>query len=409
MTDGDVTEGEKTPNELKKHLHPLVSNIFIGFGIDHNAYLLKEFGANTSINNYYFVDELEKAGFVYGEILHSIIYRILENTTIQVTNGLIYDWKKNTWLDKIDVGDLVSETNKTFHILSDNPTMFSCNIEAVDCSSKKIVSVSLTKKDACVDFNEYKYRQRVQELLFEVNVHNFGYSEIIGNMRKIDDYEDYYRKIHETGKVLKERMKILLDDLMTQSEKSKMMKMLCDDVYVCLQTFESKHGAMFSCARQVSQGAQRSYSATYTSKASKPPQVNTMFRSHAFDYQLDQYGNNRCSQDLLEQEEQEELEELEKIAGFHLRSHLPNFDYDSITQNQTDFDSINLSLQKPISNSNSNSNFTQEFVNDNFCKVDGVDGVYEVSDQIDNPYSTLSVLKLMRSCSANIDENCLFK
>ena len=192
MTDGDATQGNELPSELKEMVAPRVPNIFIGFGIDHNAYLLREL-ASESRNSYYFVDALEKAGLVYGEILHSIIYRVLEKTTITTKNGLIYDWKKNIWVHELDVGDLISENNKIFHILSDKPLEFSCIVETTDCVTKKEYELSIkntiNKKrvndeciecdhyiieyDGFIDLNKYKYRQRTQQLLFEVNIYNF--------------------------------------------------------------------------------------------------------------------------------------------------------------------------------------------------------------------------------------------
>jgi hypothetical protein len=61
MTDGDATQGSELPSQLKKLVAPIVPNIFIGFGVDHNAYLLRELSSETR-NNYYFVDALEKSG-----------------------------------------------------------------------------------------------------------------------------------------------------------------------------------------------------------------------------------------------------------------------------------------------------------------------------------------------------------
>jgi hypothetical protein len=98
-----------------------LSNIFVGFGLDHNAYLLKILSSSNK-NKYYFIDALEKAGLVYGEILHSIIYKIFENISITIKGGYIYDWKKNVWSNDIVIDDLVSDINKVFHIISKNPS-----------------------------------------------------------------------------------------------------------------------------------------------------------------------------------------------------------------------------------------------------------------------------------------------
>jgi hypothetical protein len=64
----------------------------------------------------YFVDKLENSGLVYGEILHDIVYKFMTNVRLTIQNGLIYDFKKNVWVESFNVGELVSEANKIYHI-----------------------------------------------------------------------------------------------------------------------------------------------------------------------------------------------------------------------------------------------------------------------------------------------------
>ena len=437
MTDGDATQGIVVPSKLKEFVSPLVSNIFIGFGIEHNVYLLKEL-ANDNKNNYYFVDALEKAGLVYGEVLHSIIYRVLENTSIYVANGLVYDWKKNSWVDRIDIGDLVSESNKIIHVLSDKPSEFSCTVQCSLCVSKEpfefdiqntikqvhnvdtaaAVNDTAANLEGFIDLTKYKYRQRTQQVLYEANLHNFNNLKCKDPLKispyHLDDYDDFCKMHYENGKLLHAKMKGLLKEMqqfldpplhpplhpplekvepnfcttfaksgkvepnfcttfaksgkVEEPNDSGLFKLLCDDIYICLHTFNTRHGAMYSCARQTSQGAQRSYSATYTPRFDKGNHFNNlnsgppiMMRSYAF--------NN---------------------ASPRSPSRSPDF---------TD-DDINL---KTLCHA-----FYKQHDNNDTCNDDNVandNEEYKLSDQIDNPYSTLSVLELMRSCSASVDES----
>jgi len=226
MTDGDATQGNTIPSILKGFVCSLVSNIFIGFGIEHNVYLLKELASDNK-NNYYFVDALEKAGLVYGEVLHSIIYRVLENTSIYLVNGLAYDWKKNVWVDKIDMGDLVSESNKIIHVLTDKPNELSCMVQGNICLSKEPFEFTVQntiKKvhdvdnfDGFIDLTKYKYRQRTQQLLYEANLHNFDNLKCKDPLKispsHIDDYDDFCKIHDENGKLLKAKMKDLLKEM----------------------------------------------------------------------------------------------------------------------------------------------------------------------------------------------------
>ena len=423
MTDGDATQGETNSDTLQKLVSPLVSNIFIGFGVDHNAYLLKELSSDSS-NCYYFVDALEKAGLVYGEILHAYIYKYSENTTISSTNGLLYDWKKNTWVDKINIGNLTSETSKTIHILSENPIDLTCELETTDCLTKEMTNFTIQNSltldennivNGYTDLSIYKYRQKTQELLFEVNVHNFKENYAYCDPLKFNDYDKNYEKFWEKqkvqGKILKEKMQNLLkemqlfpplekvepkspnsEDFCTTFSKSgsgkQFIKMLCDDIYVCLQTFDTKYGAMYSCARQVSQGAQRSYSANHSQKHNHNNNFNSppkLMRSYNYAHDI-----------YTQQENEDDI----SVPLF------PDFGEDEI---------FKLALNIPTNNSNiqldDNSDNNNIKIRDNDYDYNSRDifDDYKVSDQIDNPYTNDSVLELMRICSASLDDNKLFR
>jgi hypothetical protein len=397
MTDGDATIGNNVPDELKKiidigdvgHVGDVsISNVFIGFGVDHNAHLLKCLSSENN-NAYYFVDALEKAGLVYGEILHSIIFKILENTTVSVNNGYIYDWKKNIWDTKISIGDLVGDTNKLFHVLSDNPDDFTCLIQSNYCGSGDYFeftiqsNLGLEGSVSFEDLTKYKYRQKTQELLFEVNEYNFSsFSNFNNNnnafnftrgfkMEMSMEVDDETKEIQQNLKV---KMKKLLDEMKNYiktighvgetSEDIKFMKLLCDDIYICLQTFNTNYGAMFSCSRQTSQGAQRCYSATQTPYIGR----NNSFNDH--DYAND---DDLCLNTPLKLKRSNNI----RIAGLGVND-IPKLFLEQVDDNTND---------------------SIPYFSNNICADD-----YQVSDQIDNPYSTSSILSLMRSCSTNVDE-----
>jgi len=396
MTDGDATQGETVPLKLKEYVSPLVSNIFIGFGIEHNVYLLKELASDFK-NNYYFVDALEKAGLVYGEILHSIIYRVLENTNISVVNGLIYDWKKNSWVDRIDIGDLISETNKTYHILSDKPSEFACIFQTSHCATKETFDFTIANsadmiENRFVDLTQYKYRQRTQQLLFEVNEYNFNKVNVNSDDAPLRFNRSYYNYRDTQGahyandsddlndsKNLKEKMKRLLKEMQEFLENldntlvatdSSFIKLLCDDLYICLKTFDTEHSAMFSCARQLSQGAQRAYSATCTPKAPR----------NGYGYVFD-IGNIE--------------------SPIIKRSNTGNFNYDDPDNDNND-DSFISKFPDFNDDELNNNNFNKEFyqiINDDHSYDNDME--YNLSSDSDNPYSTLSILDLMRSCSSS--------
>jgi len=406
MTDGDATIGNNVPEELKNIIdirfdNLSLSTIFIGFGVDHNAYLLKTL--SSEINTaYYFVDALEKAGLVYGEILHSMIFKVLENTTITVTNGYIYDWKNNVWDNKIVVGDLISDTNKIFHVLSDKQSDFTCVIHSNYCSSRDNFEFTIRSSDNIErneDLTKYKYRQETQQLLFDVNVHNFTknkFRELTFDYRL---HEDEIKKNRLYENQLKIKMNVLLNKMKDYNtnnnetiEDKKFMKMLCDDIYICLQTFDTRYGAMFSCARQTSQGAQRSYSATYTPELRR----NNIFigRNFAINNTFDEYeASNEEHIDFQLNTQPLTLKRsfcnTRSTHSYDNLHHLPRLH--DLSDNDEDEDGINNYSKIPPFPTIYSDNCDENLEN------------YVVSDQIDNPYSTHSILSVMRSCSTNMD------
>ena len=104
LTDGLPTGGETNIGRLiKKELDSTTpedddnSHVFIGYGEDHNGNLLQSLSFNKKNGYYYFVDKIENSGFVFGEIMHGILYTALKNINISLENGDIYNYKTNMW------------------------------------------------------------------------------------------------------------------------------------------------------------------------------------------------------------------------------------------------------------------------------------------------------------------------
>ena len=234
MTDGDITQGNTCEIYLKTLLNLTATNIFIGFGSEHNIKVLSELGSgndeNSNVNHYYFIDVLENSGLVYGEIIHNILYGVLKNVELFIYNGLFYNWKTNLWTTTLNIGNVIYETEKVYHIVCfDNPTIISTNTNYCSNYNFDSLSESITK---------YKYRQRTQQLLFEAR--HFG---------ERNDEESMKNKLYN---FFKELQSCNIDD-------KPFIKLLTDDIYVTYKTFGTKDGAMYSGARQTSQGIQRCY------------------------------------------------------------------------------------------------------------------------------------------------------
>ena len=208
LTDGSPTAGEIRKDKLAEILDSTYEHNFLGFGTMHNEKLL--YGITLGTNgNYYFVDSIENAGMVYGEVLNKILYRKYEKITFSSDVVEFYNYKNNSWNNKYTLGCAGSEDNFTVHFRMPWETteeQFNCNVsfnEICDVSSISEVSAvsgagsaasisssssrhtPLTslqlkmpsydcetekeKKDRSLEVEKYYYRQLVLECLYEIN------------------------------------------------------------------------------------------------------------------------------------------------------------------------------------------------------------------------------------------------
>ncbi len=177
LTDGDITSGSSDYAHLLELVSKNCTNIFIGYGLDHDSQLLSHL-STTKGNEYRFIDDLEKAGLVYGEVIHSILYKAIEDITLTCVNGELYDYQTNTWATEIQIGNLLSEQLKTFHVRSKN--VDTCHISICGktiIKTRQFQTIDIYEKQTDVspvhylsDMNDlgiYIFRQRTQELLYE--------------------------------------------------------------------------------------------------------------------------------------------------------------------------------------------------------------------------------------------------
>jgi hypothetical protein len=278
MTDGEVSTGRNEVGYLSELVNRSINNYFVGFGVDHDAVLLNTLG-NSTKSSYHFIDKIENSGFVYGEILHGIVYKLLFNVQIEMTNGLIYDYKNNKWVSCLNIGNIVSEMNKIYHIVSDNAGLCHLLVKADqkiydENGIEAIMShgYSVFNEGATEGLDKYIFRQRTMQLLYNVNSHNqqnkrkenvfnwIGRNRRMNKFSNPDNDDNSYLKEH-MNELLTEMKKFMTDNNL---EQDKLMKNLCDDIYISLRTFGTRYSAMYSCARQTSQGSQRCYTVNHT-------------------------------------------------------------------------------------------------------------------------------------------------
>jgi AraC-like DNA-binding protein len=274
MTDGEATVGNNDVMYLSGLVDRNITNAFIGFGVEHDAVLLKSV-SNGDNSSYYFIDKLENAGLVYGEILHGVLYKVLSNVSIESSNCLIYDYKNNVWCTSLKIVDIVSESNKVYHVISSIPD--DCSIlvkaQAKQNDSTMHYGFSISNENLASDLSKYVFRQRTLQLLYKINkfIEKKNYSKRdLSIFRGFENTTNNNRtSIMEEQNMLKTELKNFMDEMkkyMTDNHLNSdgFMKNLCDDIYISYRTFDTKFGAMYNTSRQSSQGTQRIYTVSHT-------------------------------------------------------------------------------------------------------------------------------------------------
>lgn len=293
LTDGDITDGSNDYDLLLELVPKSCTNIFIGYGKDHDSELLSHLSSNKN-NEYRFIDALEKAGLVYGEIIHGVIYKAIEDVTLIATNSELYDYQSNTWVTLLQIGNLLSEQSKTFHIRSKNTA--DCNVslygktivktrqfQTINIYEEQGNSTPIFYNESSNDLSIYIFRQKTQELLYKARKFSEQTKKKNSGLNHLRPFEeiltedDMLREIHEQNKSIKEELrnfhKVLIEYMKEkQLDNNPILKMLCDDIYIAYKTTGTPLGTMYTCARQTSNGRQQTYmcSATHTQDLNGP-------------------------------------------------------------------------------------------------------------------------------------------
>ena len=252
LTDGDITCGDDNPDNM--FIPVGCKNVFIGYGQYHNAKVLNALASKYSDDEYRFIDALEKASLVYGELLHNLLFKSYKNVTLYSHDCEMYDYTHNRWTDIFYIGDLVSEQKRVIHLRTDN---LNDNIhidlhgiklhktrqfEQLPVESEHITTARYIPSIGSVNLNTYVFRQKSQELLYQTR-----------NGEQSDTMKTKLQDLFDTiQKYIKDNDKS--DD--------KLLKTICDDLFIAIQTFGTEEGYMFTLARNISQGRQQTYTCT---------------------------------------------------------------------------------------------------------------------------------------------------
>ena len=281
LTDGLPTAGDTNISRLiKKQIEKSKTatliqtdnnHIYIGYGEDHNGNLLQSISFGKKNGYYYFVDKIENAGLIFGEIMHGLLYPALKNINVTIENGEIYDYKTNRWSQSLYVSSILSESEKIYHIRCNNPDDIKANITAINAvTNEDFEHIVERLPDLLVsentiletDLTKYVLRQKTQEYLYHarsvaISIENASNTMLILSKHTKKEISGKMTNLREEIKSFLEFLKEYIKN--NNYESDKFFIMLYEDIYIAYKTFGTIQGAMYTGSRQSSQGRQTSY------------------------------------------------------------------------------------------------------------------------------------------------------
>ena len=248
MTDGQATYGMENTKDLLEIPVTSFTTYYVGFGTDHHYPLMRALG-NLKNSDYYFVESVERAGMVYGEILHRTVYSLSDSIEIHCHGGTLYDYKSNEWSDSLILSNFAKGTQRTVHLKSETTdSVPSISIAIGDLHSYSQF-IAKDSEDIPVALNsnsilKAEWRQKTLEYLFQCSKYNLQ-----SNKRK---------ELEDKGNTLMENLKAFMNSNDMQNDV--VLKQLCDDIGIARSGLSCINGQMYIGARQSSCGQQRAYS-----------------------------------------------------------------------------------------------------------------------------------------------------
>ena len=250
MTDGQPNAGKTSAEGIVKN-SPGGKQIMIGYGTGHDATLLQKMVELTN-GSYHFVDSIENAGMVYGEIIHGLLYVAVKDINVSVKGAEVYDFTKNEWCKSVKFTCFASEHTQSLILRSEWNSVEPVSIKSewVEDDTTRgrtdvFTSYNCTDDESKesgrnVGVEKQMFRQKAMDALFRANTSRDEKATLSAELLKLQTE-------------LKEFMvKNNLDD-------DAFMQKLVTDVYVAYKGIYSQNGAAFIGSRLAAQGNQQAY------------------------------------------------------------------------------------------------------------------------------------------------------
>jgi len=269
LTDGDNNEGNKSIPHLARILGASAvqpTQIMIGYGTDHDSATLQSLCSHFPNSRQWFIDDIEKTGCIFGEILWSSVNAAFIKVSISTPHAEVYDFETMQWKNEICLGDFAYDSSRTYYVRApwqhdDLACKFTyTSIEAPqDTSCDIVVPMNYTSSSPSAETPETKDAEVEKELWRLDTITTIDKSiQFFKTMRRMtyhDQVDTKARLIEEITAFQEKFLKYATENNLIEDPY---IIQLADDLFVCINGLAvSSIGERYITARQASQVQQR--------------------------------------------------------------------------------------------------------------------------------------------------------
>jgi len=267
LTDGDNNEGNKSIPHLASILSASAvqpTQIMIGYGTGHDSATLQSLCSHFPNSRQWFIDDIEKTGCIFGEILWSAVNAAFTKVSIKTPNAEVYDFETMQWKSEICLGDFAYDSSRTYYVRAP----WQHNEMVCNFAYTSIEAPQDTSCDIVTPLNYYNLSAETPETKdAEVEKELWRLDTIMTIDKSIQFFKTIRRMTFQDHVGIKTR---LIDEITAFQEKflkyatdnnlieDSFIIQLADDLFVCINGLVvSSIGERYIAARQASQIQQR--------------------------------------------------------------------------------------------------------------------------------------------------------
>ena len=268
LTDGEATSGSTIPAEMQQYVDSSYKHIFVGVGDEHDSYLLNYLAEGSILGEYRFIDQLDKSGWICGEILYDLLYPYYPHHPIHIQmspGSLIYDWRIDQWVPMLTVPPFSGNRPKDYHVMNleaEDETSISATVYSGMELLEHVETLPLLMEDddthAIIpnDLTLPWLRYRTQVCMYLVTQHELkqNRSEFLNEEASCDSLKQQLSELLHALQHVSEHL-----DTTDASVDREFLQTLMDDVRISLELLGTQRGYMYTTCRQTSQGNQYAY------------------------------------------------------------------------------------------------------------------------------------------------------